>query len=300
MKGIVSNIQRFSIHDGPGIRTTVFLKGCNLRCFWCHNPESLNMHPELQVFPDKCIGCGKCFQICPVNAHQVIEGQKIFKREICKQCGKCAQNCYAEALLMVGQEMTVDEVMKEVAKDRLFYENSRGGVTFSGGEALLQKDFVKALLIDSKNHGFHTAIDTAGHVSWQTFEEILPYVDLVLYDLKRMDSRKHQDSTGAENTRISNNLKKLATKGMELWIRIPIIPGLNDNLNEVEKMADSIQALERVDLVELLPFHGLGQNKYESLGMEYKAKDYKTPSKETMDKLAKVFEDRGLLTKKGD
>lgn len=289
VKGPVANIQRFSIHDGPGIRTTVFLKGCNLRCLWCHNPETLHKDLEIQFFSQNCIGCGKCFEVCPENAHQIEKGQRIFKRELCKKCGKCAEICYASALVMAGKEMTVEQVMEEVIKDQPFYLNSGGGVTFSGGEPLLQKDFAKALLIDSKKYGLHTAVDTAGNVPWQVFEEILSYVDLFLYDLKVIDKQKHEEVTGIQNHIILDNLKKLAMKGANIWIRIPIIPGINDNIDEMKKMNDFIKCLEGVNKVELLPFHRLSEKKYESLGMEYKAKNYLTPSKENMAELKKVF-----------
>ncbi len=299
MKGLVFNIQRFSIHDGPGIRTTVFLKGCNLRCFWCHNPESINPGPELQLFLQKCIGCGKCFEICPVNAHQVIDGQRVFLREICSGCGKCAEFCYAEALVMAGEEMTVEEVVEEVEKDKAFYDNSGGGVTLSGGEALLQKDFAKAILIESKKRGLHTVVDTAGNVPWQLFEEVLPYVDLFLYDIKVLDDKKHRRATGVGNERILDNFSKLAMAGKDICIRIPVIPNLNDNKEEMEKMAAFIKGLNGIHTVELLPFHGLGEGKYESLGMEYQAKGYISPSDDHIIQLMEAFSAIGLIVKKG-
>lgn len=299
MEGLVSNIQRFSIHDGPGIRTTVFLKGCNLRCSWCHNPESWKSHPEIQIFPQKCIGCGNCIKVCPVGAHQIIGGERGFLRDLCESCGRCAEECYADALVLVGKVMSVQEIINEVEKDRSFYKTSNGGVTFSGGEPLLQKDFIYALLLESKSKGFHTAVDTAGNVAWEVFDTVLPYVDLVLFDVKAVSEDKHIKGTGVSNTRILENLKKLSTVGTRIWIRIPIIPGFNDNTNDMEEVAALVRDLANIDLIELMPFHRLGKGKYESLGLEYACKDYETPSSEHMSRLVKVFTDRGLVCKNG-
>ncbi len=202
MKGLIFNIQRFSIHDGPGIRTTVFFKGCSLRCFWCHNPESIHPHPQIQLFLQKCIGCGKCFEICPVGAHCMIDGERVFLRELCRNCGKCAEICYADALVLAGKWLTAREVMDEVEKDKPFYENSDGGVTISGGEPLLQADFARALLEECKKEGLHTVVDTAGNVPWEAFEKVLPFTDLFLYDLKAADEEFHRQVTGAGNARI--------------------------------------------------------------------------------------------------
>jgi len=255
------------------------------------------MGMELQIFPQNCIGCGKCFSVCPENAHIMDNGQRIFKRELCKQCGECVENCYASALVMVGQDMTVNQVMEEVVKDQPFYINSGGGVTFSGGEALLQKDFLKALLVDCKKHGLHTAVDTAGNVPWYVFEDILPYVNLFLYDIKLIDEKKHMGATGVKNDMILDNLKKLSESGVEIWIRIPIIPGINDDIDEIKRIGNFIKKLQGVTQVELLPFHRLGEKKYESLGMKYKAKSYIPPSKEHMDELIEVFESIGIQIK---
>lgn len=296
-KGLVFNIQRFSIHDGPGIRTTVFLKGCSLRCFWCHNPESISTLPQVQFFPQKCIGCGKCFQICPVHAHIIADGERLFKRELCIHCGRCTEVCYAEALVMSGRYMTVSEVMDEVMKDKAFYDNSGGGVTFSGGEALLQMDFIRELLVESKNKGLHTAVDTAGNLPWEIFEEVLPYVDLFLYDIKVMDADMHRWATGVYNGRILDNLKRLASYDSKIWIRIPIIPGVNDDVWEMEAIADFIKPLPGIEVIELLPFHRLGEGKYESLGMEYKARGYNPPTEEKMRELAEVFKQKNLPVK---
>ncbi|MDO8685569.1 MAG: glycyl-radical enzyme activating protein, partial [Clostridiales bacterium] len=255
MKGQIFNIQRFSIHDGPGIRTTVFFKGCSLRCLWCHNPESIAYKPQLQFFPQKCIGCGKCVEVCPAQAHTYSSGNRVFKRELCKSCGSCADTCYAEALVISGICMEADEVMQEIEKDSSYYLSSGGGVTFSGGEALLQKDFLKELLIKCKKRNFHTTVDTAGNVPWDNFEAVLPYVDLFLYDIKTFSEDKHKEATGAGNERILENLSRLSGAQTEIWVRIPVVPGINDSYNEMESISDFIAGLKHVSLVELMSFH---------------------------------------------
>jgi len=297
MEGNIFNIQRYSIHDGPGIRTTVFLKGCGLKCFWCHNPESLQKRPQLQLFLQKCIGCGKCFVICPVNAHRARDGNREFLRDLCVGCGKCADICYAEALILRGKTVPVQEVIDEVERDLPFYEKSGGGVTFSGGEPLYQKEFLESLLRESKKRGLHTAVETAGHVPWEHIEVMQPFVDLWLYDLKVMDSAKHKEVTGAGNTRILENLKALAALENEITIRIPVIPGVNDNSAEMEKMAAFISGLRSVHSVDLLPFHQMAEGKYESLGMPYKAGGMVAPSNESLLGFQRIFENLGITAK---
>ena len=330
MDGMVFNIQRFSIHDGPGIRTTVFLKGCNLRCFWCHNPESLQPEPQLQVFPQKCIGCGKCLEVCPLQAHQLIaspvaatvaapdqaaetvagteitasgntatlakslSGRKIFLRERCTGCGKCAETCYAGALVLTGKKMTVEEVVAEIEKDRPFYENSGGGATFSGGEPLLQSDFLAEALEACRRKGIHTAVDTAGNVPWPTFRRVLPLTDLFLFDMKTADPALHRRATGVTNTRILKNLACLAAAGTRIHVRIPVIPGMNDSPEEMAAMADILAGIPGLEKVELLPFHRLGGGKYESLGMTYRAAALTAPEPAALDSLAALFRDRNL------
>ena len=298
MEGMVFNIQRYSIHDGPGIRTTVFFKGCSLRCFWCHNPESMDLNPQIQIFPRKCISCGNCFEACPFHAHYINEGQRFFKREICRGCGECAGTCYGEALVLTGKMMTGEEIIKEVEKDRPFYKNSDGGVTFSGGEPLLQKEFLKALLMGSKDRGLHTAVDTAGNVPWQSFKEILPYTDLFLFDIKAYSEKIHKQATGAGNSRIIENLKLLTTENNDIWIRIPVIPDINDNMEEMEKISAYLAGLKRIKQIELLPYHQFGAGKYETLGMEYKAMKCVPPNKELMDRLEGLFIKKGLNVKR--
>ena len=212
-RGIVTNIQRFSIHDGPGIRTTVFLKGCNLRCFWCHNPETLKPKAELQLFPDRCIGCGVCFDRCPQGAHVEVNGGRLFRRELCVACGTCVETCYAQSLVLVGESKTVEEVVEEVLRDRPFYERSDGGVTLSGGEPLLQLAFSRAILARCKEENLHTAIETAASFPWERIETILPVTDLVMMDIKLMDADKHRAATGVSNERILDSAQRLGQIG---------------------------------------------------------------------------------------
>ncbi len=267
MDAVVFDIQRFSIDDGPGIRTVVFLKGCNMRCSWCHNPESLNPYAEVMFFAQKCIGCGKCFEVCEKNCHVLLEGKRIFDTDLCDNCGRCAAVCCTGALTVTGQSMTVGELVAEIKKDDLFYQNSDGGVTFSGGEPLLQTDFLRELLIECKKAGIHCTVETAGNVPWAKFEKILPFTDLFLYDIKVVDETLHKKATGSGNRRIIDNLKKLAKTGVEVWVRTPLIPGVNDIPAERERIAELLVCLESIKTHVFLPYHKLGEGKYESLGL---------------------------------
>ncbi|MBU8913175.1 MAG: glycyl-radical enzyme activating protein [Spirochaetales bacterium] len=287
--GMVFNIQRFSVHDGPGIRTTVFMKGCNLHCFWCHNPESISPVQEVQLFPDKCIGCGNCFEVCPVHAHRMEEDHRVLDRELCERCGKCVDECYAGALKMAGELRTVSDVMSVVERDRAFYETSEGGVTYSGGEPLLSVPFLAELLRSSKERSIHTAVDTALNVSWSSIEKIIPLADLFLVDFKHIDSRAHREAVGVDNSRILENLEKLARHHEHLWVRIPVIPGVNANPDVLARMAEFLTRLERLERLELLAFHGLADAKYESLGQVSSASDLPTPSDEDLANFRQIF-----------
>ena len=275
-KAIIFDIQRNSFVDGPGIRTTVFFKGCNLKCAWCHNPESQSAKPQMMFYKDKCTGCGKCKSVCPYHLEQ------------CELCGKCTLYCPADARTVCGKEHTVDEVLKEVLKDKAFYETSGGGVTFSGGECMLQIDFLAEILKKCKENGIHTAVDTAGHIPFESFEKILPYTDLFLYDIKIFDSQKHKQYVGVSNELILENLKKLFERKAKLWIRIPIIPNVNDSIEEIQKMKDFLKTIGTAEKIELLPYHAMGENKYRAIGKEPQI--FKTPDAENMKRLKEILD----------
>ncbi len=297
MQGILFDIQRFCVHDGPGIRTTIFFKGCNLRCFWCHNPESIQPNPEVQYLPMKCIGCGKCTACCPHGCHSMRDGLHSFDRAACRTCFACAAVCPAEALSVVGKAWTVQQVLDTALRDAPFYRNSGGGVTCSGGEPMLQHAFLRELLSQAKAHGLHTAVDTAGNVPFSWFEEVLPYTDLFLYDLKCMDEGAHALATGAGNRLILENILQLSQAGAAIWVRIPVIPGVNDTEDNMARAAQFLRPLKGVRLVELLTFHRLGGGKYESIGRSFEAMDLKPLSKEEMQGLSRPFGDIGIPVK---
>ncbi len=297
MQGILFDMQRFCVHDGPGIRTTIFFKGCNLRCFWCHNPESLQPNPEVQYLSMKCIGCGKCAACCPQGCHGMLEGLHGFERAACQSCFACAAVCPAEALSVVGKAWTVQQVLDIALRDAPFYRNSGGGITCSGGEPMLQHAFLRELLSQAKVHGLHTAVDTAGNVPFSWFEEVLPYTDLFLYDLKCMDEDGHARATGAGNRLILENIRRLSEAGAEIWVRIPVIPGVNDTADNMVRAAQFLRPLKGVRLVELLTFHRLGGGKYESIGRGFTAMDLKPLSKEEMQGLSRPFGDIGIPVK---
>lgn len=250
----IFDIERNSFVDGPGIRTTVFFKGCNLKCAWCHNPESQAFAPQMMIYKDKCIGCGKCKEVCPHHF------------SACDLCGRCTFFCPVDARKVCGKEYTADQVLAEVVKDKCFYDNSGGGVTFSGGECMLQLDFLLEILQKCKENGIHTAVDTAGHVPFESFEKILPYTDLFLYDVKLLDSKKHQQYVGAGNGLILENLRKLLAAKAKIWVRIPVIPGVNDDAEELENIHNWLNIHGQPEKIELLPYHAMGEHKYAAIG----------------------------------
>jgi len=290
----VSDIQRFCIHDGPGIRTTVFLKGCNLRCSWCHNPESIRPEPQIQLFPARCIGCGECVEVCDQGAHRVADGQRTFDRARCTACGRCAARCYADALVRVGRESTVDDVLGEVLADKDFYARSGGGVTISGGEPLLQRDFTFELLRACKQQGLHTAIETNLAWPWQRVASILPVTDLILFDLKLFDSAEHERWTGAGNQQILDNALRLSRQPLPLIVRTPVIVEVNATAEQIGRIADFIAPFANLQYYELLAYHPLGTGKYESLGIEYTAAGLTRPDAGCLQRLADAARQRGI------
>jgi pyruvate formate lyase activating enzyme len=290
--GIVFDIKHFAVHDGPGIRTTVFLKGCPLRCLWCHSPESQSPRPAVAYYPNLCISCGACVEACP-NGAQTLSTPKII-RERCRAVGRCAEECYAGATIMYGREATVQNVLEEVDKDRLLYETSGGGVTLSGGEPTMQPGFAATLLDALKEHGYHTALDTSGHAERSIFERVLANADLVLYDLKHMDSFTHEEITGVPNGLILANLERAAASGKTLVVRVPIIPGHNDSPENFKAMAGFLGGLRGVEAVELLPYHNLGAPKYMALGREYSLEGLRSPEPVELSELGRILEAEGL------
>ncbi|MFQ6053213.1 MAG: glycyl-radical enzyme activating protein [Candidatus Bathyarchaeia archaeon] len=290
--GLVFDIKHFAVHDGPGIRTTIFLKGCPLRCRWCHSPESQNPQPEIAVHPERCISCGECVNSCPTGA--IREPGDIDRGE-CTLCGRCVDACYAGALELIGSPYTVEEILVEVEKDRVLYETSGGGVTLSGGEPTAQPEFAGRLLEALKERGIHTALDTCGHAPWGTVERLLAHTDLVLYDLKHMDAEAHRELTGRTNELIISNLERIAASmDQALNVRIPLIPGCNDSEEHLRRMIRFLTGLRRVDAVELLPYHTLGVPKYGSLGRSYSLSHVAPHGRERLLEIRDLFSASGL------
>jgi pyruvate formate lyase activating enzyme len=264
MKGIIFNIQRYSIHDGPGIRTTVFLKGCPLACFWCQNPESQTLKPEILFERTRCTACGKCVTACPSAANTLMDQAVRIDRTKCAGCGECVDVCPNQLRRLAGREATVDEVIEEVLRDRKFYESSGGGVTLSGGEPSTQANFSLELLRRSKKEGLRTALDTCGAASWKTMQTLLEYTDLVLYDIKCLDAAAHRKATGKPNELILENLKKIAVS-RETWIRLPLVPGFNDYEEEVRTILAFVKRELGLTRIDLHRYNPLGEEKYARL-----------------------------------
>lgn len=297
----ITNIQKFSIHDGDGIRTTVFFKGCPLKCEWCHNPETQRFEIEMQVDREKCTGCGTCASVCPNGAVRMTEDHRpSWDPKACTYCGKCENFCPAGVREIVGREYTVKELTKELMKDQMFYEESGGGVTFSGGEVMsMDMDFILAMAKELKRQDVTLTIDTCGYVPYERFEKILPYVNTFLYDVKVMDPELHKKYMGTDNKLILENLIRLSQDGARIYIRIPTIKEVNGN---EENMKETIAFLKQHDIhpagVNLLPYHDTGSGKYAKLDMEYKGTDLHAPDKEEMEALAALFVNAGFTNTK--
>jgi glycyl-radical enzyme activating protein len=271
--GTIFDIMKFAIHDGPGIRTTVFLKGCPLKCLWCHNPESQKREKEISFIPDKCIGCGWCFEHCPQQAHVMQDDKHVLLRERCERCGTCAEKCYAKGLEVVGRDVTVEEVLAEVLKDKAFYDNSGGGMTVSGGEPMMQFAFTAALLRAAKEAGLHTCLDTSGIAPIDNYLKLLDVVDIFLYDIKDTNPERHKETTGVALRPILDTLRELDAAGGRTILRCPLIPGVNADDDHLEGIAEIANALTNVLEVTLHPYHPLGKSKSERLGGDYPLPD---------------------------
>jgi len=283
LHGTVFNIQKFSVNDGPGIRTTVFLKGCPLNCIWCHNTESKFTKREIFYNFEKCIGCGKCSNICDYLCHIIEDGKHIYDRSRCIACGECTKECFTEALETVGETKTVEEVIEEVLKDKDFYENSGGGITLSGGEPLLQFEFSYELLKKAKQEGLHTCIETCGFAKEEDLIKIAPFVDIFLFDYKETNSIKHKEFTGVSNEGIIKNLKTLDELGCKIILRCPIIPTLNDREEHLHGIASIANELKNIVEINVEPYHPLGSSKAMFLGREYSLNDITFPQNETVE-----------------
>ena len=290
-RGIIFNIMKYSVHDGPGIRTTVFLKGCPLTCWWCHNPESQERTPELMVWDSKCIGCGECRQACKLDAVSDVTR--------CTVCGKCVDRCHSCAREMVGRQVTGAELLREIEKDVIFYDESGGGVTFSGGEPLMQPEFLTIMLASCQRKGIHTAVDTTGFASTDTLLAISRLTDLFLYDLKLMDDALHRQYTGVSNRLILKNLQELSLNHNNIRIRFPLIPDVNDDVCNVEKLGEFVASLRGVSQVHVIPYQPMGVCKYDRLRKDYRLQAVTAPDQEKIEAVANKLKQYGLTVKIG-
>ena len=299
--GLIFDIERFATKDGPGIRTVVFLKGCPLRCQWCQNPESQLSRLEVMYDAEKCAACHRCIEHCPNHAIRIDSYFGLLSDpEICKGCGLCTEACYYSARKLMGHAYSVPELMHEVCKDKSYFENSGGGVTFSGGEPLLQSGFLMHVCRACRREQIHTAIETCGNVAWQAFNHLIDELDLIFYDFKHIDPDLHKQHTGVSNKLILANLKKLSAAFSPLIVRIPVIPGFNDSLNTQKDMFHFLKyELERVEAIELLPFHRLGIGKYKGLGRYYKMENVHSLKKQDLTPLETLGREMGLPVRVG-
>ncbi|ODA39349.1 glycyl-radical enzyme activating protein [Desulfosporosinus sp. BG] len=298
-EGKIINLMKYSIHDGPGIRTTVFFKGCPLSCLWCHNPESQCLGQELMYWPERCIGCGQCLEICPHGAVTVIAGKLAYRRDQCQACGACCKVCHAGVRELAAKTMSVREVMAAIEKDLIFYDESGGGVTFSGGEAFMQPVFLLELLKECRKKEIHTTLETCGYVNHELLHRMSAWVDLFLYDVKLMDSQKHQSVTGVSNELILANLRWLAEHHPQVIVRVPIIPGINDDQETLQQLGEFVASLQRITELHLLSYHKAGSDKYQRLGRTYQLPDLQSPDNERMGQIKGQLERFGLKVKIG-
>jgi pyruvate formate lyase activating enzyme len=299
LTGCVFDIKKYAIHDGPGIRTTVFLKGCPLRCKWCHNPESWKIHPELSLRRDRCIGCGRCIEACTLGAISMDDNLPVTDSEKCTMCGRCVDACLTGAREIIGKKMSVTEVMTEIEKDRIFYDQSGGGATFSGGEPLMQPEFLTALLDQCRAIGIHTAVDTTCYAEPQVLGEVANKTDMFLCDIKHMDNKMHKDFTGVGNEMILKNIRELAKAGVKMIIRVPVIPGFNDDQKNIEMTADFVKSLGNTNRIDILPYNRGGLEKSVRLSSDFDLMEAETPSDENMEDIADTYRKYGFEVKIG-
>ncbi len=299
VSGCVFDIKKYAIHDGPGIRTTVFFKGCPLRCRWCHNPESWKAAPEMSLRQSRCVRCGRCVELCPRNAVSILERGPVTDPENCTLCGACIDACPAGAREIVGQKMTVAEVMAQVKKDTIFYDQSGGGATFSGGEPLMQPEFLLALLAACRAEGIRTAVDTTCHAEPQIVRRTAETADLFLCDIKHMNGPLHRQFTGVGNERILSNIRMLSALAREIYIRIPIIPGFNSGRDNIEQTARFVQSLKTIRRVDILPYNRGGLEKAVRLAGGVDLMQAQTPSDDTMTEIADTLRGYGFEVKIG-
>ncbi len=283
MRGVIADIQRFSVFDGPGIRTTVFLKGCPLRCRWCHNPECLSPRPQLRFYDAKCVRCGACAAVCPSGVHRMEGGVHHLQAAACALCGRCIEACPAGALEIAGRAAEPGAVMAEVLRDEKYYRSSGGGLTLSGGEPMAQPEFALALLQAARDHGLHTAVETSGYAPRRVLDAFMPLTDLWLYDMKCVDSGKHRALTGVDNARIVDNLDGLLAMERPVVLRCPMIPGINDGADDLKGLADFVNARPGLDHVELMAYHHMGAQKYGQLSLSYSLEGLRDMTRERRD-----------------